>query len=355
MVDQKHLLVLQGGKLELFPHQLLFHQVAKTSRDALTTHDIYYLVLKNEQGMIQGVSECSPIFGLSEESKGEVEIDLQRLLCATSFEEIKDLQDVAVSSVRFAIELLIESMNAKNPFAPFCLDANPIPINGLVWMNDIEKMLNEAISKWKLGFTCIKFKVGALGFQDEWEMIREFRQRVGPNVQIRLDANGAWEEHEALEKLNQLAQFNIHSIEQPIPKGNWPSLNRITQQSAIPIALDEELIGCPTERMEDLIKEIAPQYLVLKPSLHGGFAQCDLWIQKAESLGVGWWATSALESNVGLNAIFRWLQKYTIHLPQGLGVGSLYRNNWDSPLVIKNSFILSEPSKNWTAPWSING
>jgi len=346
---KEHFHFPKGWKIVLKNFNLEFVKPSRTSREVLTNRQVLYLTILAEDGSIAAISECAPIPGLSVESWMEVNQELD------SFFQNEDwyLADTnALSScVRFAIESLLASLKAQNPYTPFCLNTLPICINGLVWMNQVQAMFNEAIAKWESGFKCIKFKVGALAFDDEREMLKDFRSRVGREVTIRLDANGAWTEEEASEKLKQLQFLGIHSIEQPIKKGNWEAMARLAQISPIPIALDEELIGCPFNEMEYLLDVIKPQFLVLKPSLHGGFSQCDDWIRKAEERQIGWWVTSALESNIGLNAIFRWLQKYPVSLPQGLGTGGLYTNNWKSSLKIDGDHIMESQSQNWQAPW----
>jgi o-succinylbenzoate synthase len=346
---QKHFHFPKGWKVVLKNFNLEFLKPSRTSRNVLFTREVLYLLVVDEKEEMVAVAECAPIIGLSEESWSEVNQQLNAFFLHDDWRW--EIFHTLSSSVRFAIESLSASLKAENPFTPFCSEVSPISINGLVWMNQTQEMFDEAIVKWESGFQCIKFKVGALAFDDEWEMLKQFRRRVGNEVVIRLDANGAWTESEALEKMEILQSLNIHSIEQPIQKGHWSAMARLALVSSIPIALDEELIGCAMDEMESLLDTINPPFLVLKPSLHGGFAQCDHWISLAEKRGVGWWVTSALESNIGLNAIYRWLQKYPLSAPQGLGTGGLYTNNWLSSLEIMGDKLMENRSKKWQAPW----
>lgn len=196
------------------------------------------------------------------------------------------------------------------------------------------------------GFECIKIKVGALNFEDEIRLLKEFRKRYGWEIELRLDANGAFEPSEAENKLEQLSAFKVHSIEQPIEVGQWESLRKVIKNSPIPIALDEELIPLirDRDRME-MLKELKPPFIILKPSLLGGFEETDQWIRFAENTETGWWITSALESNIGLNAIAQFTATYENPLPQGLGTGGLYLNNFKSPLEIHDASLFF--NKNW--------
>jgi o-succinylbenzoate synthase len=244
-------------------------------------------------------------------------------------------------AIRFAFETaLLDVENEGNRIlfdSDFSRGESGIKINGLVWMSSIEEMYRQAEEKLNSGFQCLKFKVGALDFETEVNLLKMIRKQLDPDIEIRLDANGAFPESEALQKLEILSEYNIHSIEQPIKPGQWESMAFLCASSPIPIALDEELIGISDARQRaQLINIINPAYIILKPSLLGGLAVADEWIQVAEDHHIDWWATSALESNIALNAIAQWAATKNSSLPQGLGTGGLYIKNFPLPLEIKN-------------------
>jgi hypothetical protein len=233
---------------------------------------------------------------------------------------------------------------------PFSREEEGIPINGLIWMGDYRKMAEQIESKLKEGFRCIKLKIGAIRFDDELSLLRRIRSRFPANeITLRIDANGAFLPGEALDKLKQLAEWDIHSIEQPVRAGQWDVMAQLAAETPIPIALDEELIGW--NRREDkrrLLETIHPQYIILKPSLHGGISGCREWIDEAGRLGTGWWITSALESNIGLNAIAQWTASALPRPPgesfQGLGTGGLFTNNINMPLEVREDRLWWLPS-----------
>lgn len=216
-----------------------------------------------------------------------------------------------------------------------------IPINGLIWMGDFDKMLVQIEAKMKGGFRCIKLKIGAINFEEELALLRHIRAHFSAGeVELRVDANGAFSPVDAMEKLKRLSELDIHSIEQPIRAGQWEEMARLTSESPLPIALDEELIGCNTlEGKQRLLSAIRPQYIILKPSLHGGFTGGEEWIAEAEKRNIGWWITSALESNIGLNAIAQWCATFNNPLPQGLGTGMLFTDNVDMSLEIRKDCL----------------
>lgn len=227
-------------------------------------------------------------------------------------------------------------------------NGEPISINGLVWMAEIEDMKEEAFQKLSTGFTCIKFKVGAHDFEEEMQLLRSIRQEFNSDrVEIRLDANGAFWMKEALTKLERLAELEIHSIEQPIRPGEWEAMADLCANTPIPIALDEELIGVKGSRRHELLEVINPQYIILKPNLIGGFKAADHWVELAGIYGCGWWATSALESDIGLNAIAQWAASKHPEMPQGLGTGSLFVDNISSPLTVKGETLTYDPERSW--------
>ena len=246
---------------------------------------------------------------------------------------------------------MLELTLSESPFkindTNFSNFQDKIKINGLVWMGDIKFMRSQIIEKVNRGFSCIKIKVGALKFESELQLIKEIRRDfTHKDLEIRLDANGAFKINEALEKLERLNEFSIHSIEQPIKKNHWQEMAKLCELSPIPIALDEELIGINLSKAE-LLDTIKPDYLILKPSLLGGFKECDNWISLAKENGIKWWATSALEGNVGLNAIAQWVYTKNSKLRQGLGTGMLFKNNVNSPLEISADSIYLNENKEW--------
>ncbi len=256
-------------------------------------------------------------------------------------------------AVRFGIETALRDLETGGNRvlypSEFTRGTLGIPINGLIWMGNRRDMLQQISRKLAAGFRIIKLKVGALDFADELNVLEEVRtQFPAADLEIRLDANGAWAPGEALDKLNKLSEFAIHSLEQPIPAGTTEEMARICKASPIPVALDEELIGVSNSaEMKRLLEEIRPSYIILKPSLLGGITKSKEWIDLAETQGAGWWITSALESNIGLNAIAQWTATLDTDMPQGLGTGSLYENNIPSPLAVIQDRIHYLPGETW--------
>jgi L-alanine-DL-glutamate epimerase-like enolase superfamily enzyme len=222
-----------------------------------------------------------------------------------------------------------------------------IPINGLIWMGRKEFMLEQIEKKLTEGYECIKMKIGAIGFSQELELISFIRSRFGSDkIVLRVDANGAFAVDEAEEMLRRLADWDIHSIEQPIKAGQADAMGRLCRAGILPIALDEELIGVTgRDAKRDLLEKIHPHYIILKPTLHGGISSCRDWIQLAEGLGIGWWMTSALESNIGLNAVAQFTSTFQVNIPQGLGTGQLYNNNFNAPLAISRGKLYHLPGQ----------
>jgi O-succinylbenzoate synthase len=320
---------------------LHFLKPAKTSRNTLVQHDVAYLVLHGPNGL--GIGEFAPIRGLSNDS-----IEMLPVLVEDWNNSDQKwnwpIWQMRSSAFAFALEtaLLHHNGNFLKPF-------HPIPINGLVWMNELETMFDEALQKINAGFDCIKLKVGAHRFEDEIELLRRIRNLAPPHqITLRLDANGAFSPSDALDKLNALAAFDIHSIEQPIRAGQIEEMAKICEKSPIPIGLDEELIGIHSlEAKNVLLSSIRPHYVILKPTLHGGLQGADQWIDVASLHGIGWWATSALESNVGLHAIAQWLQHKSYQGHQGLGTGSLYSNNIPAPMGVEKGMLLWDANRQW--------
>jgi len=248
-------------------------------------------------------------------------------------------------SIRFGLEMAILDLRnggGQNYFGSF----EPLNINGLIWMGDPDFMINQLEQKLDEGWQCIKIKIGAIDFDKELEILQSIRSRFSRNeLELRVDANGAFTEKDVRDKLKRLAEFDLHSIEQPIQSGQWNLLAKLCESSPVPIALDEELIPLIEESKRiEMLDKVKPQYLVLKPSLLGGFSESEKWIQLANERNIGWWITSALESNIGLNALFQWTAKMKSKGYQGLGTGQLFTNNIPSPLKVKNGTLDSDDS-----------
>lgn len=336
-------------------HTLQFKTPARTSRNTLQDKTLWLLHLSYAGTTTKGVGECSPLKGLSVDDVEGFEGKLHEV--AELINEGQHPFDLGLEqwpSIRFGVEtamLDLKHDGVRKIFdTPFFTSQQKIPINGLVWMADRQDMLRQAEEKIAAGFACIKFKVGALDFDEECRMLEDLRRKYSSfKVEIRLDANGAFAPDTALEQLKELSRFEIHSIEQPIKTKLWDDMEALCAQSKIPVALDEELIGVSVgNEGTELLKHIKPQYIILKPGLLGGFEASKNWINLADKLNIGWWVTSALESNVGLNAIAQFTSQYPMQIPQGLGTGSLYVNNFDSPLTVQAGYINYNPLKSWT-------
>ena len=255
-------------------------------------------------------------------------------------------------SLLFGLEQAFRSLEAASPMELFpsaFLQGRPIPINGLIWMGAPSFMEQQIEAKLAEGYRCLKLKIGALGFEQELELLRSLRQRFSPGqLELRVDANGAFQSAEALERLQRLAECGLHSIEQPIRAGQWDAMARLCRDSPLPVALDEELIALGhSSDKRTLLQEVSPQFLILKPSLLGGYAACEEWIALADDMGIGWWVTSALESNIGLNAIAQWTATLQTEMPQGLGTGALFSNNFRSPLRTSGGQLWYDAALGW--------
>jgi len=327
-----------------------------TSRGSIDTRDIYYIILQNDSGQEIGIGECSTLKGLSIDHIDGYEEKVKEV-CKNINEYVQNphIELFEWPSICFGLETALKDLQngGKRILFPsaFTESKEGVYINGLIWMGDFEYMQDQLDAKIKEGFKCIKIKIGAIDFIEELQLLSLIREKYSDKeIELRLDANGAFErfdDEEVLQKLEQLSQYNIHSIEQPIMAGSWERMAEICKHSPIPIALDEELIGRFTlETKRKLVDTIQPQYLILKPSLLGGFAATKEWINIAEENEISWWMTSALESNIGLNAIAQWAYTFNNPLPQGLGTGQLYSNNIPSPLVVEQS-RLSYKSGTW--------
>ena len=327
-------------------HELKFKVPAKTSRNTFTTRTIFLITLNDIQTGKQGIGEASPLSLLSLDDVPNYQLILEKKL--DEFCQVGSLDQLSLEtypSIRFGIETALLNMSADSEGVIFNSDftarKKAIPVNGLVWMNDSPTMYKEAIEKIRAGFNVIKIKVGALDFDEECRLLEKIRKQFSAfKITLRVDANGAFDAEDALEKLNELKRFELHSIEQPIAAGQWDWMQKICAESPVDIALDEELIGVNVfEQADKMIKHIKPSYLILKPNLIGGLSISDQWITFAHKHHVGWWATSALESNVGLNAIAQWVSTYQNPLHQGLGTGSLFSNNFSSRLKMEEGHM----------------
>jgi len=324
-------------------YTLHFKSPAGTSRGTYTQRDSWFISMYDtDSPSLRGVGECAPLPGLSPELDRGFEKKLETL-CRDIVHYDSWLEDglQGYSAVKMGLETAVWDFAARGAKVlfqnAFTAGQRGIPINGLIWMGSADFMREQIREKIGAGYRCIKIKIGALDFATELDLIREIRKSHPPGeIEIRLDANGAFQPDTVRSRLDALAEWGIHSIEQPIMSGQIKQLGTLCRESPIPIALDEELIGIDSlEEKENLIREVHPAYLVLKPSLHGGFKGAMEWIDLAAVSNIGWWVTSALESNIGLNAIAQWTASLTNPLPHGLGTGRLFENNFSSPLYLQ--------------------
>lgn len=340
-------------KATYYKYILNFKRPSGTSRGVLTQKETWFIVLE-ENGKI-GIGECGILRTLSIDDREDYEEKL-KWTCENIHLGMEKLWEELLEfpSIQFGMETAFYSLKSKNnPFEIFESDFTKgqknIPINGLVWMGEKEFMKAQIEEKIEQGFSCIKLKIGAIDFDKELDLLRFIRANFDENqIEIRVDANGAFDKSNSLYKLNQLAGFKLHSIEQPIQKNNTDTMSELCKTTPFPIALDEELIGVFSyEEKEELLWKIRPQYIILKPSLVGGFRGSKQWIELAEKYNIGWWITSALESNIGLNAIAQFTFLQNNPMPQGLGTGGLYTNNFDCPLFVKNGELCYDISQKW--------
>lgn len=333
------------------PYRLLFTNPVLTSRGQMQVKNGYYLIL--EENGKQGIGECSYIEGLSIDNL-ENYLQILDTLC-TDINTGKPIDTSSLyshPSIRFGYETaLLDLENGGNKLlysSAFTNGQTGIPINGLVWMGSKDFMQQQIEQKLKTGFNCIKIKVGAIAFDEEISLLQFIRSKFPADViEIRLDANGAFNATDVFDKLDQLSKFNIHSIEQPVKQKQPVLMQQVCTQSPIPVALDEELIGVPEHEQAALLRLLKPGYIILKPSLLGGFTVSNQWIKNAGEQNIAWWATSALESNIGLNAIAQWVYGINHGMVQGLGTGGLYTNNITSPLYIQNGHLYYNPQLPW--------
>lgn len=365
-------------KIEILERTLHFKQPAGTSRGVYTTRHSYYLTLTSDElPGVEGVGECATLPDLSCDAKPEYEMTL-RQVCQMVEQMGRIPYDMirAYPSITFGLETAFASFfdaakkfleivptegassssemlkqkgvsvpagmeNLTELFAsPFGRGEEGITINGLVWMGTYEEMLARLEEKLQAGFHCVKLKIGAIDFFKELDLIKRIRDvYTKEQVELRVDANGGFLPENAMSQLEALAKYDIHSIEQPIKQHQWPKMAQLCRETPLPIALDEELIGVNVRSMKQaLLDTVCPQYIILKPSLHGGIYGCNEWIELANQRGIGSWITSALESNIGLNAIAHYAAKVygsNVKMPQGLGTGQLFTDNIPMPLEIR--------------------
>jgi o-succinylbenzoate synthase len=324
----------------------------------MTEKETWFIVL--EQDGKKGIGECGILRGLSIDDRPDYEEKLQ-WTCDNIQLEKDQLWEALLEfpSIQFGVEMAFQSLVSESPFLLFPSDftngAKSILINGLVWMGEEAFMKQQIEEKLAQGFTCIKLKIGAIDFDKELQLLRFIREHFTPEqVEIRVDANGAFNEISALDKLTQLSEFKLHSIEQPIQKNNTDSMAELCKITPFPIALDEELIGVfSLAEKEQLLLKIKPQYIILKPSFIGGFRGTQEWISLAKKHKIGWWVTSALESNIGLNAIAQWTFLQHNLMPQGLGTGALFTNNFDCPLQVLQGQLWYKKELDWAFDFNL--
>ena len=318
----------------------------------MTEKETWFIILEKDGK--KGIGECGILRGLSADDRPDYE-EILRWTCENIHLGENQLWEALMEfpSIQFGVEIAFRSLESETPFLLFPSDftkgEKSIEINGLVWMGEEAFMKQQIEEKLATGFRCVKLKIGAIDFDQELQLLRYIRQHFTPEqVEIRVDANGAFDKTLALDKLNQLSGFELHSIEQPIQKNNTDSMAELCKTTPIPIALDEELIGVfSLADKEALLQKIKPQYIILKPSFVGGFRGSKEWIALAEKYNVGWWITSALESNIGLNAIAQWTFLQNNSMPQGLGTGALYTNNFDCPLQVVQGQLWYKKELDW--------
>ena len=330
-----------------------FKQPARTSRGMYSVRDIWYIKIRSNERLDRlGIGECAPLPDLSCDALADYEqILTDACRCLEQKRQIETEQLRSYPSILFGMETAVQHFETGS-FAfwntPFSRGEIGIPINGLIWISDYSDMLKQIEAKISAGFRCIKLKIGAIDFEEELSLLRYIRNHfTAKDLNLRVDANGAFSPEDAPDKLKRLAELDIHSIEQPIRAGCPEAMAHLIAETPLPVALDEELIGIHLpEDKRRLLTTIRPHYLILKPSLHGGFCGCDEWIEEADKLGIGWWMTSALESNIGLNAIAQRCATFNNSLPQGLGTGQLFTDNIDLPLFFHKDCLWYKPEGN---------
>ena len=333
-------------------HILNFKQPSGTSRGVLKTKETWFIIIEHHGK--RGIGECGILRGLSIDDVPEYEAKL-KWTCKNINLGLENLLDQLIEfpSIQFGLEIAFKSLESVKEFeifpSKFTQGKDVIPINGLIWMGTETFMKQQIKEKIEAGFGCIKMKIGAIDFNTEIRLLKSIRKEFTlSDIELRVDANGAFHSTEALEKLKTLSELDLHSIEQPIKQGQWQEMAQLCIETPLPIALDEELIGVfSVTKKQELLQTIKPQFIILKPSFIGGYSGSKEWIDLANNEEIGWWVTSALESNVGLNAIAQWAYTLKNKMPQGLGTGGLFTNNIESPLKVKNGTLQYQINKDW--------
>jgi o-succinylbenzoate synthase len=342
-------------KANYHKYNLDFKRPSGTSRGVMTTKETWFISLDKEEK--KGVGECGILRGLSIDDRPDYEHKIKWVCENINLGlEVLYIELEEFPSIQFGLETAFKSLESSDQFhlfpSAFTKGFDSIPINGLVWMGREDFMRIQIKEKIEAGFDCIKLKIGAIDFQTELDILKSIRKEFSvSDIELRVDANGAFSPENALEKLKRLSDYQLHSIEQPIKPKQFEAMARLCERTPLPIALDEELIGVfAYEEKRKLLQTIKPQYIILKPSLVGGFSGSQDWIDLVDDLNIKWWITSALESNVGLNAIAQWTYMLNNSMPQGLGTGSLFTNNFLSPLTVKSGTLHYDIKQ----PWKFN-
>ena len=339
-------------KANYHKYYLEFKRPSGTSRGVMTTKETWFILLENEGK--KGVGECGILRGLSIDDRPDYEPKL-KWACENINLGLNTLlgELLEFPSIQFGLETAFKSLEGSDQFqlfpSAFTEGLDIISINGLVWMGTEDFMREQIKTKIESGFDCIKLKIGAIDFQTELDILKSIRKEFSvSDIELRVDANGAFTPQNALEKLKRLSEYQLHSIEQPIKPRQFEAMAQLCETTPLPIALDEELIGVfGRDKKQKLLETIKPQYIILKPSLVGGYKGGDEWIDVVDNLNIKWWITSALESNIGLNAIAQWTYILNNDMPQGLGTGSLFSNNFSSPLTVKNGTLCYDLKQKW--------
>jgi o-succinylbenzoate synthase len=345
-------------KVQSCKYNLKFKFEAGTSRGVMNDRDTWFILIRDENG-VTGIGECAPIPGLSPDAINDFDSTLSKVCSEIqkdftdngNFQNTASLVADEFPSIKMGVETAVLDylhQGKRHLFdSNFIKGQKKILINGLIWMGERDFMQKQISLKLAEGYSCIKMKIGAIDFETEYELLKQIRKKHSPeSLVLRVDANGSFKPSEVMQILDKLAILGIHSIEQPLKPEFTEELVSVSKNSPVPIALDESLIGHYGDKAE-LLDLIRPAYIVLKPTLLGGFSETADWIRIAESKKTGWWITSALESNIGLNAICQFTAQYPVHLHQGLGTGQLYQNNISAPIETKGELIYYNDNKKW--------